>query len=139
VLQGRHKTVAQKRELAIREVQVSLSRLIDLGAACISLKNALHKSAKMWYSFTRRIIMRTTIEMESSTASRLQKLAEARCISVEELLASHVAGLSGENSNGTVSGEERLRAFEEWVEGFSQITPPLSDEAVGRASIYRDR
>ena len=83
--------------------------------------------------------MRATLEMDSDTAVQLRKLADARRISVEELLAAHVPGLSGEESNGIVSGEERLRAFEEWVAGFSQETSPLSDEAVGRASIYRDR
>jgi hypothetical protein len=83
--------------------------------------------------------MRTTLEMDSHAATRLRKLADARRISVEELLAAHVPGLSGEESNGAASGEERLRAFEEWVAEFPQDTPPLSDEAVGRASIYRDR
>jgi hypothetical protein len=83
--------------------------------------------------------MRTTLEMDSNTAARLQMLADAHRISVEELLAAHVPGLSGEESNGAASGEERLRAFEEWVAGFPQETPPLSDGAVGRASIYCDR
>ena len=83
--------------------------------------------------------MRTSVEMESSTVARLRKLAEARRISVEELLAADVPGLAGEESNGIGSGEERVRAFEEWIAGFPQDTPPLSDEAVSRASIYRDR
>ncbi len=83
--------------------------------------------------------MRTTVEMDSSTATRLQKLADARRISVEELLAAYVPGLSGEESKGNGCGGERVREFEEWVSEFPQDTPPLSDEAVSRASICRDR
>ena len=89
----------------------------------------------MWYLF----LMRTTVEMDSNTATRLRKLADARRISVEELIAAHVPGLSGDESSVTGSGEERVRAFEEWVAGFPKDTPPLSDEAISRASIYPDR
>ena len=82
--------------------------------------------------------MRTTVEMDSSTAKRLRKLADARNISVEELLATYVRGLSGEEPKVPDSGKERVREFDEWVSRFPKDTPPLSDEAVGRASIYRD-
>jgi hypothetical protein len=83
--------------------------------------------------------MRTMVEMDSNTATRLRKLAEARHISVEELIAAHVPGLSPAESDVNGSGEEKVRAFEEWVSDFPNGRPPLSDEAVSRASIYRDR
>jgi len=74
--------------------------------------------------------MRSTMEMDTSTAIRLRKLADARRITIEELLALHMPVLSG---------EEGGRAFEEWVSGFPQNMALLSNEAVSRASIYRDR
>jgi hypothetical protein len=83
--------------------------------------------------------MRTTVEMDSNTATRLQKLADARHISIEELISAHVPGLSATECDVNGSGEEKARAFEEWVADFPKDTPALSDEAVGRASIYRDR
>jgi len=83
--------------------------------------------------------MRTALEMDSRTATKLRKLADARHISVEELLAAHVPGLAGEDPNDSDSGEERAKAFDAWVAGFPQATPHLSDDAIGRASIYRDR
>jgi hypothetical protein len=98
-------------------------------------KNILHERGEVWYLFQ----MRTTVEMDSNTAIRLRKLADARRVSVEDLLAAHVPGLSGDESNITGSGEERERAFEEWVAGFPQDTPPRSDEAISRASIYHGR
>jgi len=77
--------------------------------------------------------------MDSNTATRLRKLADARRISVEELLVAHVPGLFGEEAAANVSDEEKVRTFEEWVSGFPHDTPPLSDVAVSRASIYQDR
>jgi hypothetical protein len=95
----------------------------------------LHDRGNVWYIFG----MRTTLEMDSNTATRLRKLADARHISVEELITAHVPGLAGDEQHMNGSGEERVRAFEAWVAGFPKDTPPLSDEAVSRASIYRDR
>ena len=82
--------------------------------------------------------MRTAVELDNHLATRLQELADAKGVSVEELIVAHVPGLAGDKSNSTDSGEERVRAFEEWVAELSQNTP-LSDEAISRASIYRDR
>ena len=36
--------------------------------------------------------------------------------------------------------DERLRAFSEWIGSHAgRSTPPLSDEAVSRESVYRER
>lgn len=43
-------------------------------------------------------------------------------------------------STPTADAEARLRAFDEWVGGHAgRSAPPLTDEAVGRDSIYRGR
>lgn len=84
--------------------------------------------------------MRTALEVESKTAERLRQLAEAQKISVDQLLAVYVPGLASEEAskNGSET-EDKARAFEEWAASFPTDTPPLSDEAISRASIYRDR
>lgn len=83
--------------------------------------------------------MRTALEMDSKTAAKLRELADVQHVSVEELLAAHVPGLIGEESVANGSGEDRVQAFEEWVAGFPATISPLSNEAVSRPSIYRDR
>jgi hypothetical protein len=92
----------------------------------------------MWYPW-RTIIMRTVVEIDSKTAARLRKLAEAQHVSVEELLAAHVPGLAKMEKVANGSGEDRTTAFDEWVADFAKDSPPLSDEAISRASIYHDR
>jgi hypothetical protein len=82
--------------------------------------------------------MRTVVEIDSKTATRLLMLAEARQVSVEELLATHVPGLAEPVKGANVSSQDRTAAFDEWVADFAKYSPPLSDEAISRASIYRD-
>lgn len=83
--------------------------------------------------------MRTMLEIDSKTAAQLRKLAEAQHVSVEEFLAVHVRGLTGDEIFENGSGEDLERAFEEWIADFPKDTPLLSDEAISRASIYGDR
>lgn len=84
--------------------------------------------------------MRTMLDVDEKTAGKLRELAAAGGISVEQLLAIYVPGLRASVSNGTGFGaESMLPAFEEWADSFPQDIPPLSDEAISRASIYRDR
>jgi hypothetical protein len=48
-------------------------------------------------------------------------------------------GEEGASTRAT-DAEARLRAFDEWVGGHAgRSAPPLTDEAVGRDSIYRGR
>jgi hypothetical protein len=84
--------------------------------------------------------MRTVLDVDVGTAEKLRELAAAGGVSVEQLLARYVPGLRPSESNGNGGDVENpIRAFEEWADSFAQDTPPLSDEAVSRASIYRDR
>jgi hypothetical protein len=84
--------------------------------------------------------MRTMLELESETAEKIRQMADARQLSVDEFLAAYVHGLASDQStkNGT-EAQDKLRAFEEWIASFSTDTPPLSDQAISRDSIYRDR
>jgi hypothetical protein len=83
--------------------------------------------------------MRTVVEIDSNTAARLLKLAEAKHVSVEELLATYVPGLTEKERVANGSSQDRTAAFDEWVADFAKDSPPLPEEAISRASIYRDR
>jgi hypothetical protein len=84
--------------------------------------------------------MSTMLDVDEKTAAKLRELAAAGGISVEQLLATYVPGLRPSKCNGNGAGDESLvLAFEEWTDSFAQDIPPLSDKAVSRASIYRDR
>jgi hypothetical protein len=84
--------------------------------------------------------MRTALEIEPKTAEKLRQLADAQKLSVEQLLLVYVPGLAAEPSNKRDSDvEDKSGAFDEWLKDFPADTPPLPDEALDRASIYRDR
>lgn len=81
--------------------------------------------------------MSKTLDVDEKTAEILSKLAAANGVSIEQLLAAHIPGLNRSNGNET-GVKDALSTLDEWVESFSQDTPPLTDDAVGRASIYGD-
>ncbi len=84
--------------------------------------------------------MRTALELEAETAEKLRALARERNVSVEELLSAYIPGLAlGHLSKNGSEPEDEAQAFDEWVASFTINAPPLSDEAISRASIYRDR
>jgi hypothetical protein len=83
--------------------------------------------------------MRTSIEIDSLTAKRLRELAEAKRITVEELLTTHVLGLRSTEAIPKGNEDESLKAFDDWIAGFSSNGPLLSNEAISRSSIYHDR
>lgn len=82
--------------------------------------------------------MHTTLDVDERTAKRLRELAAARGVSVDQLLAAYVPGLDQGGGNGA-DAEKAVLAFEQWAESFPQDAPPLSDEGISRASLYRDR
>jgi len=82
--------------------------------------------------------MRPAEELDTKTAQRLREIAKTRHVTVEELLAAHVPGFS-EESRASESHKDKERAFESWAADFPTNTPALSNEAVSRDSIYRDR
>ena len=84
--------------------------------------------------------MRTALELEAETAEKLRTLARERNLSVEELLSVYVPGFAfGQTDKNGSAPEDKAQAFDEWVASLTIDAPPLSDEAVSRASIYRDR
>jgi len=84
--------------------------------------------------------MRTTLEIESKIAEKIRELAQAQNVSIDQLLAAYVPGLAADEpkKNGS-EAEDHAQAFEEWAASFPTDTPPLSDQAISRASIYADR
>jgi len=84
--------------------------------------------------------MSTKLDVDEKTAAKLRELAAAGGVTVQQLLATYVPGLSPAKSNGNgAGGESLIPAFEEWADSFPKDVPPLSVEAVSRASIYRDQ
>jgi hypothetical protein len=84
--------------------------------------------------------MRSALELETKTADNVRQLADAQKPSIEQLLIAYVPGLAPEESNKNgVEVDDKARAFEEWAASSPGDPPPLSAEAIGRASIYRDR
>lgn len=70
---------------------------------------------------------------EESAREGLPAEEYARKVLEERLLPAGADATSGADG-------DRLRAFREWVGGHASHTaPPLTDEAVGRESIYRER
>lgn len=62
-------------------------------------------------------------------------------MSIDELLAIYVPELNPNAANGVSSkqSDDPSSAFEEWASSFEGGGNLLSDEAISRESIYRDR
>lgn len=80
--------------------------------------------------------MRTKLDVDEKTAAKLRELATASGVSIDQVLATYVPGLGAIEALGN-GAQDRLPAFEEWVDSFTEDAPPLSDEAISRSSIYR--
>ncbi len=84
----------------------------------------------------------TTIEVDQLTADLLNAQAEANGPTLAAWLRS-IAETGPKTLHpsffGTASPEERARAVEEWASRHRSSTPPLSDEAISRESIYGER
>jgi hypothetical protein len=80
------------------------------------------------------------LEVESEVATKIQARARERGISVDVYLRELIdqKGTESERSNG-LSSQERVRMLREWASGHSTNTPSLSDDAIGRQSIYGAR
>ncbi len=83
--------------------------------------------------------MTVTLNLNPEVEKGLIALAEARGLSLSEYLQEIVVREAARfPSLAAASGEEKARAFLEWAESFPD-TPPLSDDAISRASMYPDR
>lgn len=76
--------------------------------------------------------------MEEELAAR----ARAKGLSTEEFINRELERLVISNTHpmSELTPEERVRRWDEWVNSHDYIkAPPLSDEAISRESIYRER
>ncbi len=86
--------------------------------------------------------MTVTLELKPEVEERIVAEAKARGLSVETYILNV---LEKEATNGkasfalTATPEEWEKAFLEWVHAERPAHPPLSDEAISRESIYRER
>lgn len=85
--------------------------------------------------------MSITLELSPDIEARLIAQAAARGMSVEELLQATIELLlaASDSSSVVLSPHQRAEKFVNWARSHAIKTPPLSDEAIGRESIYRER
>ena len=79
--------------------------------------------------------MTVTLNLKPELEAGLSAQAQASGMTVEEYLLSVVEGAVLATTQKTLAPEERAAAFEEWSASH-RPTPPLSDYAVSRDSIY---
>jgi hypothetical protein len=80
--------------------------------------------------------MIVTLELRPELEAGILAVARASGMTLEEYLLSVVEGTVLPGSS--LSPHERAAAFEAWSAGH-RFTPPLSDEAVSRESMYESR
>jgi len=86
--------------------------------------------------------MTVTLELKPEVEEHIKAEARARGLSIENYILNV---LERDTTNGeasfalTASPEEWGKAFLEWVRTERPAHPPLSDEAISRESIYRER
>ena len=84
--------------------------------------------------------MLTMLEVEPELASKIQARARERGVSVDMYLRELIdeKRTESERSNG-LSSQERVALLRQWASGHSSNTPPLSDDAISRETIYGER
>ena len=85
--------------------------------------------------------MTVTIDLKPEVEERIAAEASARGLSVEDYILGVLEKSTGNNESNfarTANAEEWVRAFRQWVNHFPPH-PVLSDEAISRESIYRER
>lgn len=89
------------------------------------------------------VVMTVTLELKPEVEARIRAKAAERGLAVEEFIQSVIeidVNREGERPfHETATPEEWERAFLDWVNTERPRHPPLSDEAISRESIYRER
>jgi hypothetical protein len=86
--------------------------------------------------------MTVTLELKPEVEERVIAEAKARGLSVEDYILRVLkenAGNGAATFSETATFEEWEKAFLDWVNAERPHHPPLSDEAISRESIYRER
>jgi hypothetical protein len=79
-----------------------------------------------------------TLNLRPEVAADLLAQAEVTGMSVEEYLRSIVERVVMPITSGKMSPDQRAAAFQSWSANH-RATPPLSDDAISRESMYEDR
>lgn len=82
--------------------------------------------------------MTVTLKLKPELEAGLTAQAQASGMTVEEYLLAAVERALLPAPQSALSPEERAAAFEEWSANH-RATPPLSDQAVSRESMYEGR
>jgi len=84
--------------------------------------------------------MTVTLELKPEVEERIIAEAKALGLSVEEYIQRKLEGKSTTQDPNALPFEEWLQKWNEWLSSHDYIkAPPLSDEAISRESIYRER
>ena len=81
-----------------------------------------------------------TVNLKPDLEEELTALAKAEGLTTEEFVNRELEKLCArERTAPELTSEERARILEEWIANHSVGGPPLSDYAVSRESIYKER
>ncbi|HEY3028538.1 MAG TPA: hypothetical protein VGJ55_20495 [Pyrinomonadaceae bacterium] len=85
--------------------------------------------------------MSVTLELKREVEEQLEAQAKESGLSVKGYLEKKVEEMiSGSEPRSAKTPQERLRLWREFLNSHDDIkAPPLSDEAISRESIYRER
>jgi hypothetical protein len=84
--------------------------------------------------------MTVTLELKPEVEERIVAEAKARGLSVADYIQQKLEGKPTTQDPNSLPFEEWLRKWNEWLHSHDYIeAPPLSDEAISRESIYRER
>jgi L-fucose isomerase-like protein len=81
-----------------------------------------------------------TVTLRPDLEEELTARAQAEGLTTEDFVNRELEKLvAREQASPELSAEERARILEEWIANHSVGGPPLSDYAVSRESIYKER
>lgn len=88
------------------------------------------------------VTMSVTLDLRPEVEEHIKAEANARGLSVEDYILDVLERETSDDESNfarTASAEEWKKSFLEWVHTPRPAHPPLSDEAISRESIYRER
>lgn len=81
-----------------------------------------------------------TVTLKPDLEQELTARAKAEGLSTEEFVNRELKKLiAAQRSPSELTPQERARRWREWIDNHSVDGPPLSDYAVSRESIYKER
>ena len=82
-----------------------------------------------------------TVTLKPDLEEELTARAQAEGLTTDEFVNRELERfLANSGSRTNLSPAERVRRWHEWLDSHANVTaPPLSDEAISRESIYRER